>query len=155
MSLNQVLFNSGHAAYLQLQFVLLVRPIWRKPNFNLQVSINWRFPQIRERDTCPSVPSMEICAGPMHAASVCVFIWLWCADIDLLVFLVSFICFGSYTLSTSSFTAFLEAQGDIFDSHIPFMAEGFKLPHSMDIMWLCLLLPAAGGIFSNNSQKGL
>jgi hypothetical protein len=51
------------------------------------------------------------------------------AHVDLkgFVFLVSSICFGPYTISTSFSTRFLELGEEEFDGDIPFRAESFKV----------------------------
>lgn len=90
-----------------------------------------------------SVPGphlVQTCGALCKLQSVCVHMYIYPVGVEGLVSKVSFICSGSYTLSTPSFEGFPEPREKGFDGDIHFRTKSSKASHSLHIVWLCLCI---------------
>lgn len=75
-------------------------------------------------------------------------------DLESLIFVVSFMLFGSYTISVSSSMGFSKPQGQKFGD-VPLRTKYSKVSHTLHNIWLDLFPFVSGGSFYLMAEEGI
>ena len=79
---------------------------------------------------------VQIHEGPVLPPSLCLHMCADHVDLESLVFLLSSVTSGSYTLSASSSMGFPESWGERFDGDVLFRYDCSMVSRSLHIVWL-------------------